>query len=385
MLVLEEYTDKELADFTHSHNSNAWKTDCLTIEQYVERENLLGNSDVANPSKLADIQQRFPEYQELLGLKYFVLKDTSLPCTDKYSQVVSSCETLNRVGWGIHNGSSGSMEPILTVCVGVVYTLPEHRGKGYAKELVTRVNSHYDRIAEKRDSFMKYKVMFLYSEVGEYYNQVGYTSRYVPLHRISDLSGFRQQYCREPVQPVRVLGFNDYEDLVELQRQGFKTRLQELYQRNDDSFVFTVEPSLPIYQWFQLRDQFMATATNRLERKRFGAALSNGSHVIWHHNWAEGTLLILKAHLAGDSPTEEDLRLLLHEAVFEAEASGLVKIEFWDQEFDRDRCSELFAWLELHEPSNMYIQNGSISAMRLPDGIEPSKAIWANNTKFSWF
>ncbi|AAS54740.2 AGR250Cp [Eremothecium gossypii ATCC 10895] len=386
MLVLEEYTDRELADYTHSHNSNTWKTDCLTVEQYVARENLLAESYAAKPSKLADVKQRFPAYQELLGLKYFVLKDTSLPSTDKYSQIVSSCETLNRVGWCIPGESSDDAVPILTICVGVVYTLPTHRGKGYAKEMVTRVNRHYDSMAQKlEDTFVKNKVMFLYSEVGEYYSQVGYVSAYVPLHRIGNMDGFLQQYCKQPVQPVRALGFSDYEDLVELQRQHFQTQLRKLHQEHGESFVFTVEPSLAMYQWFQLRDQFMATATSRPEPSRFGAALSNGSHVIWHHNWADSTLLILKAHLAGDSRAEDDLKQLLREAVLEAEAANLAKVEFWDQEIDPDCCPELYAWLKVHEPKNMHVENGSLSAMRLPQGVDPAKVIWANNTKFSWF
>lgn len=385
-MLFEQTTDPEVIRFTHLQNSATWKSKYLTAEEYAQREQILGSSEIALKGSSPSVRRKLKEDANYLGLKYFVFKDLSLPDTGKTSQIVSSCETLNRVAWCIHPESHGEIEPVLSVCIGGVYTIPEHRGKKFAQLMITQLNEYYDKLSQRpgASSFLKWKFMFLYSEVGDYYEKFGYVSEHVPLHSITQLDDLYKLYCED--SKGRYLSFDDYEDLVSLQKTQFKAGLKSLHSVQGKSYVFTVEPSLDIYKWFQHRDVFLSQKFQDKPPSKFGFRLEDDSHIIWHHHWLERSLYVLKVYVKGDHEKESVLQKLLGACVKEAKAAGLSHIEFWDEEINADAYPKLFKLLEkVEDGSNVYAENGSRSAVRVPSGLKEEEFTWANNTKFCWF
>lgn len=410
-LIFEEVFDPEVIRFTLHVNSEAWKG-VLTNDEYVDRELVLGSSDICTKyTSGSEYAKRFPESHNLLGIKYFVLKDTSLPSTDKMSQIVSRCETLNRLGSCITPNSKGKIEPSLTICIGGVFTPIEYRGKGYAKIMIEKLNSYYDDIYDKASSIthelsrtlVRNMVINLYSEVGEYYSKMGYVSKHVPIHDIPGLDTLNEEYCKTAtVTPTagRMFKYDDYTDMIDLQSNQFKNSLVRLAKDNPEGFTFTVDADIDIFKWFEDRDIFIFSKL--LEKKkspftvddlRYGYAITDGeykdAHIIWHHSWNGNELIITKIYISEDRQQNADdiAKILFGEAIKEAKKFGLTKLEFWDEEIPANKFPELFTVLEnmsKHE-SKTFLSNGSLSAVRPPHGIHPELVRWDNNTKFCWF
>ncbi|SCW01138.1 LAFE_0D05908g1_1 [Lachancea fermentati] len=388
-LVFEQVENPEIIRFTHLQNSQIWRTKYLTSEEYAERERILGQSEIAKEHQSNHARKQFAEYAQYLGLKYFVLKNLELPNTSETSQIVSSCETLNRVGWYTKPESSGNVQPVLSICVGGVFTSEENRGKGYASVMIERLNQFYDKLADApgSPSFLKDKVMFLYSEVGDYYAKFGYISRHVPVHSVHHLDELLERYCGEEVQPEgRFLGFSGYEDLIDLQGNSFQEKMLQLQVTNPDLRVFSVKPSLAIYQWFKHRDIYISQKFLEKPPTRFGFALPTGSHIIWHHHWTNGVLYILKVHIVGEDNPESTLKKLLAACIREAIATKLTHLEFWDDEINKATHPSLFEVLStIEDKTSLYQENSSRSAIRAPKSVDAENLIWHNNTKFCWF
>ncbi|CAI2007249.1 hypothetical protein SEUBUCD646_0G03690 [Saccharomyces eubayanus] len=391
-LLLECYSDPELRRWTHLANARVWKG-LLTLDQYVEREQVLGSSEISQKDKSDETISRFPKSYQWLGQKYFVLKDTSLPDNGKFSQVVSSCETLNRIGYCIHPGSNGKIEPALIVCIGGVFTFENHRGKGYAKSMITKLNEFYDNIRNEAGGVLELKNLLinLYSEVGDYYSPLGYKSMHVPLHHLTKLNEITEYYCQGGSDANgKYLGFDDYEDLVKLHEGQFNKSLMKLHKNNPEKFIFTIAPDIDIFKWFQYRDLFIMKRSGResQEKLSFGFALSDNSHIIWHHNWNGNSLIIVRIYIPEETIQRKEAKLkqLLSQAIKETQDRGMHAVEFWDSEIPVKQYPQLFQLLtELEDDSKLFSDNGSISAVRPPKGYTADKVIWDNNTKFCWF
>ncbi|QLL32072.1 hypothetical protein HG536_0C02410 [Torulaspora globosa] len=390
-LSFEEVSDPEIIRYTHSKNAATWRG-LQTVDQYCERERLLGSSDIAKKGESAEMRKKFPGH-ELLGLKYFVLKNTELEATSATSQIVASCEALCRLGYAIHPGSRGKVVPILTACIGGVFTSPEHRGNGYAREMIHSLNRHFDRLSEAPDApdFVKNTVITLYSEVGEYYAENGYQSLHVPVHVITETDVLLDRYCDTlPKEKGRFLRFDDYPDLVDLQKKQFESRLLKLHEESPEKFIFTVAADIDIYKWFQVRDLFLMDMTKRHQDDlKFGVALEDNSHIIWHHNWNDNSLVIVKIFMddhQSSTHCEHTLRRLISHAINEIKTCGLQSLVFWDEEIPIKNFPNLYAVLsEMEQACKLYVENGSLSAVRPPKGFTMEKITWDNNTKFCWF
>lgn len=390
-LAFVNYDDDEIRQFTHMNNAEAWKG-LLTREDYTEREKRLGSTDIATKDQTPEIQDMYPEGSKWLGIKYFVLKDLDIPNTGKCSQVVSSCETLNRIGYCIHPGTKGKIEPALIICIGGVFTEEKYRGRGYAGKMITSLNKFYDDLRENhgdKSPLIKNLVINLYSEVDNYYEKFGYHSLHVPLHHITKFDEFLTNYCdNNVVKEGRYLEFNGYEDLVALHDAQFEKSLYKLAKENPNKFIFTVKPDLDIFKWFQERDVFIMKKTgNGEEELPFGFALPDQSHVIWHHNWNDKVLVVTKIYISDNGkPKEDTLKQLIGNAILEAQRTNLTKVQFWDEEIPIQDYPELNKLLnEVEDKSQIYKTNGSVSAVRPPTGYTSDNVIWDNNTKFCWF
>ncbi|CCE63040.1 hypothetical protein TPHA_0D04070 [Tetrapisispora phaffii CBS 4417] len=394
-LSFELTSDWDIIHFTHLSNGVKW-AGLLTLEEYADREYMLGTSEISTKNENDIFIQEHPTFAEWLGIKHFILKDTSLPIGNaKTDQIVSSCETLNRLGYCINPKRGNSIEPALILCIGGVWTQENHRGKKYAEQMIASLNKFYDEIRNRHDApvAIKNMVITLYSEVGEYYKRVGYTSRHIPIHELTKLDQIGEEYCNGIQQPVgKFLGFSDYEDLVKLHVSKYARTLLKLHVEHPNSFVFTVAADIDIYKWFQHRDEFIKNKTKKGESgvSKFGFRFNDdNTHVIWHHNWNDDTLIIVTLFYGEESLSNDGSRMkqIMSLAIQECKDQKLSKLEFWNEEIPiKEQYPELYSTLSRLEPEgHLFKENGSISAFKSPPGYGPEEVEWANNTKFCWF
>lgn len=389
-LKFEIYDDPEIRRFTHLNNGEAWEG-LLTREQYADREQYLSESGIAQANKNSEFQAKFPDGHEWFGIKFFVLKDTRLPNTSKTSQIVSSCETLNRLAYCTSPSSNGKIEFCLNPCIGGVFTEKKYRGKGYARVMIESLNNFYETLRQQpsQPSFINNLVMTLYSEVGNYYSQFGYRTLHVPLHNITHVKELYAEYCdNKDTGKGKFLGFDDYDHLIQLQDEEFKKDLMKSKDSNKDSFIFMIKPDLEIFKWFQYRDIFIQEKTNNGKTQPpYGFELENHSHIIWHHNWNDNKLVITKIYLSEeDQGSETALKQLFSKAINEAKTTNLDILQFWDFEIPLTQYPELQAVLKkVCDDEELYAQNGSISAVRPPPGYNGETIVWEKNTKYCWF
>ncbi|GCE98981.1 hypothetical protein ZYGM_003735 [Zygosaccharomyces mellis] len=384
-LRFEKITDPKEIKVTHAQNGANWKGP-LSIESYVERERVLGQSGIAKKNEINEICKEFPELAPMLGIRYYALKDGNT--------IVSSCETLNRLGYFISPGEAQNIEYNLVVCIGGVFTPEEYRGKGYARYMIEKLTEHYDNIRDdpKAPRGIKQLTFTLYSEVGEYYKKFGFESKHVPVHTITQVDAFLKNYCEQTVfkDNGKFVEDSDYDSLVLLEDQEFRRNLLKLHKANPNAFVFTVKPDTDIYKWFNLRSSFILKNINHPQVPlTFGYSMGDKSHMLWHHNWGSESLLILKLYLNPSISFQEKnniLKELFFNAIKETKATKLKHIEFWDEEIPLEKFTDLSQIVhDLEDRSALYAQNGSLSAMRPSPTYKSEEIIWDNNTKFSWF
>lgn len=388
LLLVEISEDEEVVAYCHTTNAVAWGSELYTTEQYIEREKHLRNQVICTDPK---IDKNLEQFRAYLGIKYYAFKDLSLPNTDKVSQIVSSVETINRVGY-IREPNSEEEIPILSVCIGGVYTPEKFRGKGYASSMIKSLNKLYDDIAtEHSDSFLRYTTMFLYSEVGEFYQKLEYQSRHIPIHYLendSSLLKFVKDLAElKRVEPLAVEDVN--ENLVTC----LNTELEEcdkLASASDlaSKYKFYIKPDLDIYKWFKARDVFISSvAFPELVETHplidgFKVADSK-SHIIWHHNWNEDKLNVLKMHIENFS--QQDAVTLLAKALEELVKYRTKKLIIWDEDLSSDSFNDLFKKLEKHDSFHAAQENSSLSAIRAKWSDNVNQIEWINNGKYAWF
>ncbi|GAV47968.1 hypothetical protein ZYGR_0I02640 [Zygosaccharomyces rouxii] len=384
-LRFERITNPKEIRATHAQNSATWKGP-LTLESYVERERILGEASIARKNQLTEVREEFPELAPMLGIRYFALKDGDT--------IVSSCETLNRLGYFISPGESRNIEHNLMICVGGVFTPKEYRGKGYASCMVEKLMEYYDAIRDNPNAprGVKQLSFTLYSEVGEYYKKFGFESRHVPVHTITQIDAFLNKYCERAVfkNDGKVVENADYDALVSLEDQEFRRNLLKLHKADPNAFIFTIKPDADIYRWFNTRDFFILKHIDRPQVPlTLGYVMGDKSHILWHHNWGCESLLIVKLYLNPDASSQEKeniLKELFAHAAKETKVTKLKHIEFWDGEIPLEKFADLSKVVhDLEDRSTVYAHNESLSAMRPSPTYNTKNIIWDNNTKLSWF
>lgn len=410
LVLVDCSNDMEMRGYCHSQNSATWKSDLLTVDEYVQREFALSTADLCiqhlKTSENSDDVDTGKEeskgiFRKYLGVRYFALKDMSLPETSNYSQIVSSVETLNKVGYVVPP-ESGKQVPVLSVCIGGVFTAEKFRGNGYAKSMIQLLNKHYDDMAKtqegvKTGKFLEWKVMTLYSEVGEFYSKVEYVSDHVPVHHINKynelLKAIEQKEGKNTKnKSVKYMNFKGYDELVDLEIKETEEKIAKAVEKRNakkgTDFIFVLKPDILIYQWFAVRDIYIGCiAFPQLMAKNpltYGVSVNNMStktnaHCMWHHAWAEKNLTILKVF----TQRQDDIFELFKYMILEAQKYNLKEIHIWDEELSKEKYPNFFATLEsVVGADHLSMKNTSLSAIRAPFH---GKVEWLNNGKFCWF
>lgn len=389
-LLLENITnDPEVVSYCHETNAETWGSDLYTTDQYIEREKHLKAQAISSNPK---IDKNLEPYRKYLGTNYFSFKDLSIQYTGKCSQIVASVETLNRVGY-IKAPYSNEEIAVLSVCIGGVYTPSKYRGKGYASAMIKQLNKWYDDIALKnpQDQFLKHTIIFLYSEVGKFYEKLEYHSRHIPVHYFgndSDLLSYVKALSEtKTVEPLDLdkestsLNVCMDSELMECEETSNSTSLQDKYR-------FYVKPDLDIFRWFKARDTFIANIAypSLISRHPLvdGYKLSDSkSHIIWHHNWNDNALYVLKLFIENDS--RENLITLLVKALEELRLYNIKKLAIWNEDLNYDRFSDIFDKFKNDHPVHTNVENGSLSAIRANWIDDINNLEWINNGKYPWF
>jgi hypothetical protein len=359
----ELVNDPEVIRYTHLQNSSQWKSK-LSAEQYADREWHIGCESKLGKRREADN----------LGLFHFVLRDKSIQTNDKVGDIVAACETMNRKAWRID--PNGELKEVIAPCVGGVFTNENYRGRGYAHVMITKLNEFWDARLDN-DGFI-----FLYSEVGDYYQRFGYNSDEVKLHEIAKLENHEVQEIVS--SEYHFLKYEEYTKIVELQYQKVKNHLIAK-SKTQDKTLYSLIPSIDIYSWFHDRDIFIASKLKPDEKiEHFGVSLNDGSYdsIVWLHDWNDGHLTIISV----SSSSSNSFKKLIDLAIQEAQRYHLHGIHMWHSALgDEQQSAENLKYLETFDGIKTFQENGSRSALRPLDGAESESYSWEYNDKWCWF
>lgn len=335
----------------------------MTPEQYNERE---------EKAAALEISLQKPN---CLGLYCFSFKDLSLPDNGgKFDQIVAACETLNKKAWV---AKDGVVTEIVAPCVGGVYTIPEHRKKGYAEKMIAAVNEYWKEKLPK-DTFM-----FLMSEVGTFYERVGYISHVVPVLKVQYTEDYKLPFNEED-EKVEYLRWDDYEYLITPFHDSVKNEIVEL-SKTTDKPVFSLVPRLNQLTWFHLRDLHCGAIIGKdVSDSRVGVKLDNQNFMVWFHEWDTPELKVTKLQ----ATSFEKLVKLIQLGVQEAKATGFDQLYVWESSIPEQFKEQLDVYLKEHFPRTKFSQvNTSIPSIRpFDDEVRDNKAyIWAQNDKWGWY
>ncbi|KAH3688788.1 hypothetical protein WICPIJ_000232 [Wickerhamomyces pijperi] len=363
---LEYTTDPDIIKFNRVQNSEVWRGP-MTPEEYNERE-----------EKAARLQISLQDHSNYAGLYCFSFKDLSLPDNGgKLDQIVAACETLNKRAWVVVNGE---LKEIIAPCVGGVYTLPQHRKKGYAEKMISAVNEYWKEKLPS-DTFM-----FLMSEVGPFYERCGYIGHAVPVLKVqyAHTDNYKLPFDEE-AEGVEYLGWDNYEDLIIPFHDRVKAEIVELSKQNKDKHIFSLVPNMNQLTWFHLRDLHCGAIIGKnVTNSKLGVKLDKDNFMVWFHEWDTPELKVTKLQ----ATSLENLIKLIQLGVQEAKNTDFAQLYIWESSIPEEYKEQLSEYLKVNFPTTKFSQvNTSIpSIMPLDDKVREEKSyIWAENDKWGWY
>lgn len=398
---LDRLHDLPSINHTRTKNAQAWKN-LLAEQEYVEREFLLSKAKITS--------------SKVNRLCVFALKKRDS------DTVVSSMEVLIRQAWRFKmEDGSVSMIPVLSGCIGAVYTYPEYRGKGFAALMVSKFMEEM-----RRDEYLGTGgFTFLYSEIGEYYANHGFKSFGVPIAKIP-LQPSTQ--FRLP-QGASLVEYHNFEYLFAHYRDHFAAEMSAKVSQDGIERI-TVVPTADFVDWFHLRAKFLSTrifgskGTNfdvwndsyehivgqlqDVTPKYFGLRLdcpTSGKligFIVWTYDYDyskedehfHNHATVLKIHVNTpefdrDTYTLQLLELakqyleLPHE---EEPLKNFTQLIVWESELSEHVQHELVK----RHGADLHLDNSSRSAIMYNNDADDEKLklgqmVWENNTKLPWF
>lgn len=399
---LDRLFDRPSINQTRTHNAEAWKN-LLPEHEYVEREFLLSKSKIAS--------------LKVNRLCVFALKkkDSGI--------IVSSMEVLIRQAWRFkkENGSVTRI-PILSGCIGGVYTQPEHRGNGYAKIMV-----HKCMEMMKTEEYLgESGFLFLYSEVGEYYANSGFKSFEVGMTKIP-LQESSQSF--KLPEGASLVEYHNFEYLFALYRDHFAAEMSSKV-KEDGIDRISVIPTADYVDWFHLRAKFLSTKLfgkkdahfdvwtdsyedivrelNKVEPKYFGLRLDcpvTGKHIgfiVWTYDFSfskerqqyQNYATVIKIHVNTpdfDRDTYASQLLSLAKQYLELPhkeepLKNFTSLVVWECEFSEQMQQQVGSTYK----ADIHLPNPSRSAVMYNNAADDEKLklgamVWENNSKLPWF
>lgn len=398
---LDRLHDLPSINHTRTKNAQAWKN-LLPEQEYVEREFLLSKAKITS--------------SKVNRLCVFALKKRDSDA------VVSSMEVLIRQAWRFKKeGDSVVTIPVLSGCIGAVYTYPEHRGNGFAALMVSKFMNEM-----RRDEYLGTEgFTFLYSEIGEYYANHGFKSFGVPIAKIP----LQPSTKLELPQGASLVEFHNFEYLFAHYRDHFAGEM-EAKVKQDGIERITVVPTADFVDWFHLRAKFLSTRIFGSGSAKYDVWNDSYEHIVEQFQDVEPKYFGLRL----DCPSSGDLIGFIvwtydfdyckEEECFHNHATVL-KIYVNTPKFDRDtyalrllelakgylelpheeeplkNYTELIVWeseisehvqheLVKRHGAGLHLENSSRSAIMYNNDADDEKLklgqmVWENNTKLPWF
>ncbi|KAF3985141.1 hypothetical protein FT663_05418 [Candidozyma haemuli var. vulneris] len=399
---LDRLHDSPSINHTRTKNAQAWKN-LLPEQEYVEREFLLSKAKITS--------------SKVNRLCVFALKNKSS------GSVVSSMELLIRQAWRFkkENGAV-SMIPVLSGCIGAVYTYPEYRGNGFAAMMVKKC---MDEV--RCDEYLGTNgFTFLYSEIGEYYANHGFKSFEVPLTNIP-LSPSNEPLKLPP--GASLVEYHNFGYLFAHYRDHFAAQMRS--KVNEDGIErISVVPTADFVDWFHLRAKFLSTRIfghdsakfdvwndsyehivgqfEDVEPKHFGIRLDcpeTGKHIgfiVWTYDYDyskeeqhfHNHATVLKIHVNTpdfdrDTYTAQlvDLAKRYLESPHKADPlKNFTSLIVWESELSNHTQHEFVK----KYGADSHLENSSRSAIMYnndadDDKLKSGNMVWENNTKLPWF
>lgn len=230
--ILEHVKDPALINYTRSQNAVAWKNS-LSEPDYIARDHLLGRSRIASSKRNR--------------ICVFVYREKAS------GNIVSTVELIIRESWRFSPSAHGdvSQKQILSGCIGAVFTYPEYRRRGIAKLMVDQLM----KVAKTPEYVGEDGFTFLYSEVGDYYQQCGFESCEVPLMSLP-VSPRSDTHFELPPN-FHFIRFHEFDDLFRLYADFLSNKLSHLVS-HDGIERISIKPTADIVDWFHLRAKFLS-------------------------------------------------------------------------------------------------------------------------------
>lgn len=278
----------------------------------------------------------------------------------------SSMEVLVRDAW---IKKDGHVKTVSAGVIGSVYTDAPYRGKNNIQQLMDGLHEALD-----------VDVLFLYSELGEYYSKFGYKSHNVPVWK----------FCSALDNSVETLHYVSTRDDVVKVTNALK---QNLLDTLDDN-AFCLIPSAEIFDWYNNRTRATywdvrcpelpppkgiaegIITDYAYDQLKYGYAFeAEGQlqYVMWYVDYPELKMSLLAVH----ATSAASLQALVKAACHYAKTQGMEKVEMWDLEHRPEGYLTAMAQLGGVKTE----QNSSLSAIRFKQG----EYTWQGNDKWAWF
>lgn len=351
-----EISERQHIEECHRRNFESWANG-LTEEQYLTRE-----------KGIKKILASFG-----MDLRYWVLED-SIGKDGEY-EIVSACETMTRPVF-IRAHKDAPIETVPGMALGSVFTAPRFRGKSYAKDMMRDLVTMTDSIGMS--------TVVLYSDVGEYYAQFGYTSISTKQIKIElDKSTYQTQVFANTDENVSFITTDD--EIAELAE--LDTRLLKEKMEANPNPSFAMVPSAGVHIHTKWRALYLGPliGTPKERPTRFGAKVGQ-SQILWTQDYGSKTLYVTR--LLSLDKNVNDIVALLKAAVNEAAYWSLPYVCVWGQDVPEglETTHIVEAYKDATTTTTCYTHDreGSLPMYHVsPSVSQPIE--WVMSGKYAWF
>ncbi|KAK3845949.1 MAG: hypothetical protein J3R72DRAFT_8159 [Linnemannia gamsii] len=419
-LILIPTTVPEIIQRTWTNNMEEWAKG-VPLDKYHAREQHLAATDFSSEQRLitwilvprpdADVTPAYAASgtgagagvgKEEVRLKVGGGFDPMNVSGENLERILGAVETYERPGMVARVGDK-LVEDVSSMSVASVYVPSKYRHHGYGKLMMKLL---WEQMETKNIAFT-----FLYSDLGpDFYGDFGWTARLstqivipttftLPAPPTARTRGSVRHTILQPVSTDAQLRELVDQDAL-LVRQDLEQRLAvalatfESQETETERFV-AVTPEIRAIQWLHARAWFNASvifsknynpATIESSLK-YGVRVpgsNNNQFVLWHHDFTDDNLFILRWRLDSSSPAKEGedldaIALAFAEAAQEeAKKWKLSKVVFWNG--DEALASLLGLKVQVRKDSIP-----SLGLLNTPyPGHTPARLEWVLNQKYSW-
>ncbi|CAG8520218.1 15074_t:CDS:2 [Dentiscutata erythropus] len=317
-LILVEATPEQARN-TNRNSYMSWGYPLLTLDEYIEREEILANHEFTS---------------EDFNIWILVSKKSNLS-NDTEPTILSQCETFKLKA--LITLSSEQIQEVNCYYIGSLFTPPQYRHKGYATKLMELLN-------DKLRFECKAKFSYLYSKIGpDFYSRLGW--KIYPHKEIKFKVEDRFSTPLEHSELIVEINQSNLETVINKDCEFIKNNLKKLNKKS-----MAILPTKPAFDWlFQKTKSYSKFYADTNDPRKFGAMILNKKkesineneeflerYIMWNHDFMENQLFIIR--FRSDSPYTT--RLLIQQAMQEASKFQFKQIILWNPDLSLFNISE---------------------------------------------